>query len=529
MKSAKLLQLFVIMFAFCNLLLAQTAPNLENGWKPFGSYDGTHLDTVNVMNGNLMIHAPLIPDAPQRGSLKVSNTLYASSKDWQAICSGTSCSWQKGGAGVTILPAPGLSVHRTRDNTFIAGTNDPTSIAYGYTIVTPDQSTHQLHNGDSADLSGYHIALSVPDSYGVPLHVAVTDRSGNQYEGDFKSGKCQKAPTNYMISSPGPVQPIVDDVTTGDRYCPETAFASLVTDSNGNQVGLHGPDNPNPSIDTLGRLPGLTSASAAPDFSGCISAYPFYTAMMYHYQDPNGVARDVKLCAAEVPIHTAYGQTNPFIGEVVSSTDPNDTSGFHFRPIVTAVLADGTKWTFDYDNYGEITSVGLPTGGSITYTWQTINYLGCNDGSPSHFSRAVATRTLNDGQGHSYQWTYHWGTIASGSLTNVVTDPLGNDTAHVFSDLSLQTGTVPYCKFYETGTIQYQGAQSANNPIQRADTTYSTANFSVSTDDISPRNVFATDVLTTVFPSGKVKKVHKDPDTGLGPGLSMFGNVKKEW
>jgi RHS repeat-associated protein len=533
MKLAKLLQSFVIICAFSNLLLAQTAPNLENGWKPYGSYDGTRLDTVNVMNGNLMVHAPLIPDAPQRGSLNVSNTLYASSKDWQAICTnvsgGISCSWQKGGAGVIILPAPGLSVHRTRDNTFIAGTNDPTSIAYGYTVVTPDQSTHQMHNGDATDLSGYHIALSVPDGYGVPLHVSVTDRSGNQYDGDFKSGKCSKAPTTFMISSPGPVQPIVDDVTTGDQYCPETAFASLVTDSNGNQVNLHGPGNPNPSIDTLGRLPGLTSASAAPDFHDCVSPYPFYIAMMYHYQDPNGAARDVKLCSAEVPIHTAFGQTaNPAVFEAISSTNPNDTSGLHFRPIVTAVLADGTKWTFDYDNYGEITSIGLPTGGSITYTWKTINYLGCNDGSPSHFSRAVDTRTLNDGQGHSYQWTYHWGTIAGGSLTNVVTDPLGNDTAHVFSDLSLQIGTLPYCKFYETSTIQYQGAQSANKPIQRVDTTYSAANIEVSTDDFSPRNVFATDVLTTVYPSGKVKKIHKDPDTGLGAGLPIFGNVKKE-
>ena len=118
MKLAKLVTLFAIIFGVNNLLLAQTAPNLENGWKPFGSYDGTHLDTVNLMNGNVIIHGPLTPDPPQRGSIKVSNALYASSKDWQAICqsppnSGLVCNWRKGGAGVIILPPPGLSVHRT--------------------------------------------------------------------------------------------------------------------------------------------------------------------------------------------------------------------------------------------------------------------------------------------------------------------------------------------------------------------------------------------------------------------------------
>jgi hypothetical protein len=87
MRFAKWLQLSAIIFVFSNLLSAQTTPNLENGWKPYGSYEGSQLDTVNLMNGNLMLHAPLIPGAPQRGSLQVSNTVYVTSKDWQISCS----------------------------------------------------------------------------------------------------------------------------------------------------------------------------------------------------------------------------------------------------------------------------------------------------------------------------------------------------------------------------------------------------------------------------------------------------------
>ena len=45
MKLAKWLPLFAIIFGFNNLLLGQSAPNRENGWKPYGSYEDSHLDT----------------------------------------------------------------------------------------------------------------------------------------------------------------------------------------------------------------------------------------------------------------------------------------------------------------------------------------------------------------------------------------------------------------------------------------------------------------------------------------------------
>jgi hypothetical protein len=57
----------------CALLLlslpafSQDPPNLENGYKSYGSYDGTNLDTVNLLNGNLTVHIPLPFYYPQRG------------------------------------------------------------------------------------------------------------------------------------------------------------------------------------------------------------------------------------------------------------------------------------------------------------------------------------------------------------------------------------------------------------------------------------------------------------------------------
>jgi hypothetical protein len=274
MRFAKWLQLSAIIFVFSNLLSAQTTPNLENGWKPYGSYEGSQLDTVNLMNGNLMLHAPLIPGAPQRGSLQVSNTLYVTSKDWQISCSsGNSiCRWVKGGTGVNVVVSPSLRVHRTVNNEYVYA-NTVISDGFAYTIVSSDESTHSLHGVagtedilgeptqfDSVDLSGYHLTMTVPDAThpSVLTHFTVTDRDGNKYEGDFGSDFATSAscphPATFMISSPRGPQPIVDDSPAGDQYCPQTAYASLVTDRNGNQMALGGGlGNAWISADTMGR------------------------------------------------------------------------------------------------------------------------------------------------------------------------------------------------------------------------------------------------------------------------------------
>jgi RHS repeat-associated protein len=65
--------------------------------------------------------------------------------------------------------------------------------------------------------------------------------------------------------------------------------------------------------------------------------------------------------------------------------------------------------------------------------------------------------------------------------------------------------------------------------LQQTDTTYASAAIMQDAAVSNLANVFATDIVTTVYPSGKVRKVHKDPDSGLGAGKPIFGNVKKEF
>ena len=77
---------FVIFLTALSPAFAQSPVNLENGFKPYGSHDGSNLDTVNLTNGNWMLHAALVPEILQRGASATGYALYASSKNWQVSC-----------------------------------------------------------------------------------------------------------------------------------------------------------------------------------------------------------------------------------------------------------------------------------------------------------------------------------------------------------------------------------------------------------------------------------------------------------
>ena len=63
---------------------AQTSLNLANGIPPGGSYGGSNIDTVNLLNGNLTLHIPLAVDVPQRGKLGIKYYLVVNAKSWRA-------------------------------------------------------------------------------------------------------------------------------------------------------------------------------------------------------------------------------------------------------------------------------------------------------------------------------------------------------------------------------------------------------------------------------------------------------------
>ena len=84
MKSSRVAFVAVILMQAA-LMFGQTQPNLETGYKPYGSHDVTSIDSINTMNGDLQLHIGLPFNYPQRGDrLALPVYLHANSKGWHA-------------------------------------------------------------------------------------------------------------------------------------------------------------------------------------------------------------------------------------------------------------------------------------------------------------------------------------------------------------------------------------------------------------------------------------------------------------
>jgi len=259
MKFAKWLTGFAIVFAFSNLLSAQTAPNLENGFKPYGSYDGSSIDTVNLQNGNLMLHLPAYPEEPQRGKMNLNHIFYLTAKNWVHRCPPAPCVPTLQLAGINFQPTWGAYARRTVN---IDSTSGQTVYsAANYSIVTSDGATHQVYPvPGTADGSGqytqyrsidgvpFNMQLSNPDQVSGLLNtVVITNRSGTQHLGTFSGGKCTARPKSPFMSSDSATAMIDNYPLENGQTCSEGSGLNQMTDSNGNNIIPSG-------IDTVGRI-----------------------------------------------------------------------------------------------------------------------------------------------------------------------------------------------------------------------------------------------------------------------------------
>lgn len=390
----------------------------------------------------------------------------------------------------------------------IDGNNNVTMWDGGYRIRGWDNAIHELEDisggkrnaFESMDTSGYHVVPSPTRDfpYSTPTSVTITDRKGNVYQGSMPNdvGSC----TRTTSGGTGGTTTII---------CQQVAVINTISDANGNVYD----EAVSGAVDTLGRsLPLLATSSSST--AGCVSGgLPLTGSTLYSYTGVNGVAEQLQACLGNVTIQTEFGQSG------VAEAGPGSAS-----MIVTLILPNNTKWTFSYDSYGNVTKLGLPTGGSISYTWTTIAAPNCN-GSDAKVSRAVASRTFYDGT-NSHEWIYTWGAWSGSTVTNVVTDPLGNDAVHVFTSLGGQSG----CSPYETATKSYSGSSTNGGTLlKEIDTTYSYGGaFCDNSPNCGVGNVVPTNIQTTDYTSGMVTATAKSYDAGYGTNEPIFGNVTSQ-
>jgi len=459
-------------------LVAQSNPNLETGLKPNGSYEGGNIDSISLTNGNLSVHIPLF-SYPQRGSIPANRNLSYNNKNWYVFqtCQNAICTdqWRwntralngiyfnvDGGVGVGYAPSiPG----------------QPST--YLFTAYTSDGASHQM----------------APDNAG---GYRTIDGTGIWYAGG------------------NGLNGLATTVRTRNGSQP------LTVDPNGNLAtsGNPGPNDPSASIltDTLGRyLPG--SSISTSDYSGCVQPAAPNQINSGSIGTLPGTNRMVKTCSATYSLQTNFRQYDANAGTPI--LEGTHSASF----IVSVVLYNGTSWTtspawgFDYVsrdagdsssiNYGDLTKITLPTGGTISYQW-AITQLCTDPNTLTQVSRAAASKTVDAQDGSGPQtWTY---AIGPGGATVTGPAPDNNQTVHTMS-------TFGTCGFYETQTKFYQGSSTTGTLLKTINTDYIHTGNPYPTLNLPDVNVLPIRV-TTIWSNGKTTKVEKDYDSNFH---SLFG------
>jgi len=465
---------------------AQSNPNEEQGLRPYDSFHGGDLDSVSLTNGALAGHIPLV-SFPQRGQLDLSFSLRFSSKQWQVkqrcvrtSSTGVTCTYSwivaRGDAGAQVVSSVDWRRQSTAINVPDPSGGGTTAIIEG--VVSPDGSLHQL-GGAGTEPNGTTGALVYPiyskDATGIyvpDINDMVLPNGTHYYY--------PSVPQNSTLTVPQGIQP------------------STITDADGNQITI----GSGGWTDTMGRvIPGSSAATGLPVQSGVptsdLSNCPpgIASAMVWNVPgvaSVNAGVRTFKLCYSSVAIATNFQQQG------VTEFNGN------LSLLTAIVLPDLTMWTLTYDNYGNVAKIGLPAGGSISYTYTTSATASCTDPFQVDYtavSRWVTSRTVdaNDGTG-PHIWNYSY---VNGKTT--VTDPNGNDTVHIVT-IPVQNS----CSLYDTQVKSYQGSSANGTLLRTVSTQYTgtTAYWLGAAINVVPVQA------TTSSPGGQTSKLVNTYDGG---------------
>jgi YD repeat-containing protein len=394
---------------------------------------------INVNNGDIHIEIPLATHA-QRGRLPLNERLVYDSRIWKIIQNGnyqwspTNVPNSMGGwSFYSGIESGSVSYSTYESSVSCSGTvpyyvywsfnwTDPQGTQHAFpgvqtqyfnagsvppncTQSNPGVSNYPTSGGYASDGSGYYASVSNYTS------VTIYDKQGNQYN------------PSVIENNPPP--------TTAE-----------VVDANGNYWSQDSSGN---LIDTLGRTPVQMSHSGN---------LIYYDVLGY-----NGARNRYTVTTETISYHTDFNQT-----------DVTELSGT-FTAIQSIELPNGTSYSFTYDsgtainNYGEITSVTLPTGGVIQYGYT--NFLD----SFQNQNRWVHTRLKDGGTTTFTPATISLCTGSAGCQEKTtVTSPAGNDAVYTFT---LDAGSINNAASWNTGIDAYQGlSTSGGTKLKSVDTVY---------------------------------------------------------
>jgi len=504
MRARNFFKLLAVIFLFTAVLASARAQTLppsgaleQTGMLPYVSYHGGDIDSVGLSNGTLSLHAPFL-SYPQQGNVHLSFDLYYNNMPQHLgeFCTGNpnspTCYWEWGYApGGSILPlergdpfvgwAQQAAAYATNIKATVGEGEGSYTVWYGnWSIQTADGTSHILGNLGTMTRIGGTGHNSV-DEYQYNGPFESLDATAWRYSSSLTSATVQyggPAPSTGLI---GP-----DGINYG---------SSSEQDTNGNKITL----SSGVFTDTLSRqipAPPTSTTASNTSTSACPQGpLPIAFAVLWSPPEPSGTSGGYTFCYVKVAVNSPP----------VSAGLPTAYTATLLQSIV---LPNGQSWNFEFNdpgdgstyngspvNYGTLTQVTLPTGGTIAYTYTTV----FSAGSCHNSGRWVATRTVsaNDNTG-SHQWTYAY---TPGSSTKV-TDPLGNYTVHTF-------GSGGPCTLYETQTQQYQNG--GTTPLKTVSTAYA-GNIGGNWNDLV--NVVPTQI-ETIWPNNQTSETTFSYDSGF--------------
>ncbi len=445
---------------------AQQPATLEEGTKPFGSYQGNSAESVTVSNGKLALHIPLV-SLPQRGKLDVSFSLVYHNN----VYTQTACTTPKTGCE-TFVNADVVGVQAVFDRNYVipyTNTVGANNLAFNsYAISEPDGSNHSL---------GYTGA-----------DYRTVDGSGFMYI-PYSKTPYEAAPSNSSTNVAGT---IVDGNGTQYVIASGSGGNNSITDVDGNYISIASTS----ITDTLGRTISYPPTRATTTSTvGCPSINaPLQTLVgSATWLVPGyGGSQTYLFCYANV--YVSSGESSP-------AGSRNMTVQYNYTaPMLQSIVRpDGAYWGFVYDaanssiasstGYGDLIELIYPEGGTINYTWTFNKQASC---LLSAFlgpgPRAIQTRTVNS-NAVSGQWNYAYTSTAEGNTITTVKDPNGNQIVYTFQDFS--NG---YCSLYETQRQYNQQSGGGLSTVKTVTTQYqSVAGYSSGSNAAA----FPTQVTTT--------------------------------
>jgi RHS repeat-associated protein len=378
MKLAKLLVTIVVLL-FAITSFGQQSFMDEPGIPAFTTSFPVEHGFINIANGALHLEIP-IASYPQRGSkLQYHARLVYDSRVWTFDPNNANqfqSAWQPNG----VQSSP---------------------IGIGWRLITDEEGGTPSYSQSFVSCGGPGLLITFWKNFSYQEPNGTNHRADKAFQLKSAPPSCggyQATGTAYASDNSGYKFVVTDGLVS--VYAPDGTLVSSqsgsqnMQDTNGN-FSSYSSGN---VMDTLGRVPVITSTSG--------------NLVFIDYLNPQGSSSRITLTTFTLNLATQFSNGGNFTGT--------------WPALQSVVFPDNTSYQFQYDSYGQITSMTLPTGGQVAYGYT-------NTTAPNQVNRWLTSRIV-DGNTWSFTPTFTSCTTPCNPLTVTVTTPSYNDGTTTASD-----------------------------------------------------------------------------------------------